>query len=112
MTQTLAGYEEDIEMSNALRIFGNEDFNLIYPDRNPKDIPIVQGPFLKAKESFDNLNISEISDVYIQSIDRPRSPDGVGSNNWAVAGNKTVTGKPMLANDPHLALAYLPYGTK
>ena len=105
MTQTLAGYEEDIEMSNALRIFGNEDFNLIYPDRNPKDIPIVQGPFLKAKESFDNLNISEISDVYIQSIDRPRSPDGVGSNNWAVAGNKTVTGKPMLANDPHLGLS-------
>lgn len=25
-----------------------------------------------------------------------------GSNNWAVAGSKTVSGKPMLCNDPHL----------
>jgi penicillin amidase len=26
----------------------------------------------------------------------------VGSNAWAIAGNRTVGGKPMLANDPHL----------
>jgi penicillin amidase len=31
----------------------------------------------------------------------PRSA-GQGSNNWAVAGSRTATGKPMLANDPHL----------
>ena len=29
--------------------------------------------------------------------------DGVGSNAWAVAGARTNTGKPLLANDPHLA---------
>ena len=28
---------------------------------------------------------------------------GIGSNSWAVAGEHTVTGKPLLANDPHLA---------
>jgi len=28
-----------------------------------------------------------------------------GSNNWVVAGEKTATGKPLLANDPHLSLA-------
>lgn len=27
-----------------------------------------------------------------------------GSNNWAVAGSKSTTGKPMLASDPHLNL--------
>ncbi|HET7182204.1 MAG TPA: penicillin acylase family protein, partial [Candidatus Limnocylindrales bacterium] len=27
---------------------------------------------------------------------------GVGSNNWVVAGSKTLSGKPLLANDPHL----------
>ncbi|MBD0825574.1 penicillin acylase family protein, partial [Aestuariibaculum marinum] len=27
-----------------------------------------------------------------------------GSNNWVVAGNKTKSGKPLLANDPHLSL--------
>ncbi len=27
-----------------------------------------------------------------------------GSNNWVLAGNRTATGKPLLANDPHLSL--------
>ncbi len=31
------------------------------------------------------------------------SGGGVGSNAWAVAGAHTTTGKPLLANDPHLA---------
>mgnify|MGYP000381977068 FL=1 len=31
--------------------------------------------------------------------------EGRGSNNWVVAGTHTTTGKPLLANDPHLALS-------
>ena len=30
---------------------------------------------------------------------------GVGSNSWVVAGSRTTTGKPLLANDPHLAVS-------
>lgn len=30
--------------------------------------------------------------------------EGVGSNNWVVSGRRTVSGKPILANDPHLGL--------
>ncbi len=33
------------------------------------------------------------------------SLDGLGSNNWVVDGRKTPSGKPMLANDPHLGLS-------
>ena len=29
--------------------------------------------------------------------------EGIGSNNWVVDGTRTASGKPMLANDPHLA---------
>jgi penicillin amidase len=32
------------------------------------------------------------------------SGDGVGSNNWVVAGEHTETGMPLLANDPHLSI--------
>ena len=32
-------------------------------------------------------------------------PEGAGSNNWVVAGSRTVSGKPLLANDPHLGLS-------
>ncbi len=28
-----------------------------------------------------------------------------GSNNWVVAGSRSVTGKPLLANDPHITMA-------
>ncbi len=28
---------------------------------------------------------------------------GIGSNSWVVAGSRTTTGRPLLANDPHLA---------
>ncbi|HXF68565.1 MAG TPA: penicillin acylase family protein [Thermoflexus sp.] len=30
-------------------------------------------------------------------------PDS-GSNNWVVAGSRSITGKPLLANDPHLSI--------
>ncbi|MEU9982060.1 penicillin acylase family protein [Streptomyces sp. NPDC050856] len=31
------------------------------------------------------------------------SGNGIGSNSWVVSGKYTTTGKPLLANDPHLA---------
>ncbi|WP_017905125.1 penicillin acylase family protein [Pseudomonas asplenii] len=34
----------------------------------------------------------------------PSNVEGVGSNNWVIAGDHTVSGKPILANDPHLRL--------
>ncbi len=30
--------------------------------------------------------------------------EGIGSNNWAIAGGLTASGMPILANDPHLAI--------
>ncbi len=32
----------------------------------------------------------------------PRLPKGQGSNNWVVSGRRSVTGSPLLANDPHI----------
>lgn len=31
--------------------------------------------------------------------------DGKGSNNWVIAGERTASGKPIVANDPHLGLS-------
>ena len=31
--------------------------------------------------------------------------EGVGSNNWVLSGERTTTGRPLLANDPHLKLS-------
>ncbi len=50
------------------------------------------------------------SDTRLQtaSITNPFHPTddvAMASNNWAVAGSKTATGKPILCNDPHLKLS-------
>lgn len=45
--------------------------------------------------------------VYANSFSRPETAveDGaIGSNNWAISGKHTASGKPILCNDPHLAL--------
>lgn len=34
----------------------------------------------------------------------PGAGEALGSNNWALAGSRTATGRPLLANDPHLGL--------
>ncbi|MCE2660115.1 MAG: penicillin acylase family protein [Rubrivivax sp.] len=35
----------------------------------------------------------------------PSGIEGVGSNNWVLAGSQSSTGRPLLANDPHLKLS-------
>ncbi|WP_282692956.1 penicillin acylase family protein [Streptomyces sp. CC208A] len=48
--------------------------------------------------------LSSLSDVLdgVPSLLGPNG-NGIGSNSWVVAGNLTTSGKPLLANDPHLA---------
>lgn len=41
----------------------------------------------------------------VASIAPPSYVDGMGSNNWVVGGTLSETGKPLLANDPHLGLS-------
>ncbi len=38
----------------------------------------------------------------------PGLPAVTGSNNWVVSGSKTASGRPFLANDPHLQINRLP----
>lgn len=41
----------------------------------------------------------------VAGIAPPSLIDGAGSNNWVVSGARSETGKPLLANDPHLGLS-------
>lgn len=40
--------------------------------------------------------------------DGPFDPPNMGSNNWAVAGSRTASGKPLYCNDPHVPLIPAP----
>jgi penicillin amidase len=46
-------------------------------------------------------DVSRITDL-LEPWLGPDGP-GIGSNSWVVSGEHTTTGKPLLANDPHLA---------
>jgi penicillin amidase len=46
-------------------------------------------------------DLAALADI-VDSLD-VAPPLGGGSNNWVVSGARSITGKPLLANDPHLA---------
>jgi penicillin amidase len=50
---------------------------------------------------------SQLSGLYKVLDDVPEAVgvngNGIGSNSWVVKGTHTITGKPLLANDPHLS---------
>jgi penicillin amidase len=73
----------------------------------PGDKPIVATDFAAL---YRGLKLESHAATRSSALDRmlaaapPSGVEGVGSNNWVVAGSHTTTGKPLLANDPHLKL--------
>ena len=108
MAQTLASRYDDLEATNSLRNFGNETFQFLYPEWNPKQRPIIP-----AGTSWSYLRGVQVDTQRVIKTLRPgdlgalpeRPDEGIGSNNWAVAGSRTKSGYAMLAGDPHLSLS-------
>lgn len=106
MAQTLNMGDKDLEMTNALKLFGKETLDLLYPDREPKTDPIVDntGNWKFNPIKLDSIPMA-VPDEYISMKKLPGSDPTTGSNNWAVSGSKTATGSPILCGDPHLNLS-------
>ncbi len=105
MAKTLNIGDKDFEMTNALKLFGKESLEILYPDNEHVGDPIVDNPNgWKSKPlSIDNVPLALPKDfVQIKPLEQPSSD--IGSNNWAVSGSKTASGSPILCNDPHLEL--------
>lgn len=105
MAKTLNTGERDLEMTNALKLFGKETIELLFPDNEGVADPIVdrtnQWDFKPQK--IDSVELAIPTQlVHVKPFEK--SPPDIGSNNWAVSGIKTVTGAPILCNDPHLEL--------
>lgn len=104
MAKTLNISEKDFEMTNALKLFGRETLELLYPDNEHVGDPIVDNPtgWKFQPVSLDGDSVSAEALVNLTPMEKS-SPE-IGSNNWAVSGTKTATGSPILCNDPHLEL--------
>lgn len=106
MTKMLAGGDSDLEYTNALRKFGKERFDLLYPDFFDINDPVIPKEHdwstLKNVHPTPNPNKELPLDSIAETMDKPHPNNG--SNNWAVSGEKSYSGNPILANDPHLGL--------
>lgn len=87
----------------------------------PEDLPVIL-PELQLQANKDAntqteadreiIPVSAIAPA-LESINKPiaaleqligSTGTGIGSNSWVISGKRTTTGKPLLANDPHLGV--------
>jgi penicillin G amidase len=105
MADLLTGTTYDMELGWVLRNLGVDYLEQWYPDHNPFPQAAIQPSAFLGSTEQPRSNID--FDRYLPWFKRPVPQDstqGLGSNNWAVHGSKSETGKPLLANDPHLPL--------
>lgn len=113
LSYDLAGHDDDPEFTNARSVFSITDFEQLYPDVQDSLKPIVPNtpeyPYpstaaydLRAPASVDSIYFTYRNDTITNLLPKPDKDNG--SNNWAVGGGKTTSGKPILCNDPHLGL--------
>jgi penicillin amidase len=85
-----------------------------YPGEKPAtavDLPAlyaqlgVYAPEASKKAAALSATNSPVAQWSAQWVNDMGVLDGKGSNNWVVAGTHTASGKPLLANDPHLGLS-------
>jgi penicillin amidase len=63
-----------------------------YPESQPLSVPVAASAGPALARLADDLAAFAAA-----------APSAGGSNNWAIAGSRTASGRPLLANDPHLA---------
>jgi penicillin amidase len=104
MVENLTGYDEDLENTNALALFGKETFDLLFPEQLPGIDPTIP---TDGRWNFKPVPLPKADNNYPLLLNyepvAKTDPDN-GSNNWAVAPSKSATGNALLANDPHLGL--------
>lgn len=104
MNNMLSRGERDLEHTNALKKWGRDVFEILYPER-----PGVVDPVIPVGTTFDFEPIKvEKPDVTFPlfftdpTIENP-DPDN-GSNSFVVNGEKTANGRVILTNEPDLSL--------
>ncbi|MBM2715756.1 penicillin acylase family protein, partial [Mesorhizobium caraganae] len=74
----------------------------VISDRVLRDFQLARCPVTFSKERLDcSLEEAGLWTVVVPSGEVARSSFDEGSNNWAISAEKTTTGRPILALDPH-----------
>ena len=96
-------------MSSDLSIERVEQLYPAYPEDHPVIVPADQTASISApvaaipKAAIPALVSAGIAANEIWAL-TGGGFEGIGSNNWVIGGSLTDSGKPLLANDPHLSI--------
>ena len=105
----------DLQLTNTRDFLGYDLFDKLYTNQQDSLDPIIPKGTAFAKPSILPVKPAGSDLAYLKKQDpnlavnkisaSPEAPDkNNGSNNWAVAGSKTKSGRPILCSDPHLGL--------
>lgn len=104
----------EIERAILLATFTPEEMEDLFPpypyDRHPLIAPEYTYPEEDIQNPTPEVNWEEIAPLAwrlnrtLRRVQENLNLDGLdlGSNSWAISGQLSATGKPLLANDPHL----------
>jgi penicillin amidase len=98
-----SNWDAELLRSRLLAKYGDERgaqiINALWP-AYPSNHPII----VPTGVAWQNLGESAITEAADLRALMQTGNDGIGSNNWVIAGSRTTTGKPLLANDMHLGI--------
>ncbi|WP_396613026.1 penicillin acylase family protein [Haloferax sp. S1W] len=115
----LSGSFSDLRRATAVSRLGPNASEL-YPAQLDHDVPIVRNSSNSDAASFSPESVAVGAGVDTSAsvagdfealaswTDAYDKDPAFGSNNWVVSGEHTASGKPLLANDPHLSLTVPP----
>jgi penicillin amidase len=92
-----SNWQREIARARLVAILGAEQARLIAPTDPPQAFAPVPGLDLTAITP-------KIFEGYAAAT-RPLAPPTIESNDWVIGGALSASGKPLLANDPHRAIA-------
>ena len=105
MAHEMSGsWKPEIVFGAVLEYFGEEKLSELIPN-SEYDFPTIASENQKKLTSVYSEVLNQ--ETVLRNLFGDYSAD-IGSNSWVVAGKKTDTGKPYLANDPHLAFSQPP----
>ncbi len=104
----------DLQLTNTRDYLGYDLFDQLYTNQQDSLDPIIPIGTAYAEPSIVPVKPMSSDMVYLKKtqqvdiakvVETPEAPDpNNGSNNWAVGGTMTKSGRPILASDPHLGL--------
>jgi penicillin amidase len=103
MAKMLTGTERDRENTALVELLGQNLFRELYPEQNLLSDPVIPAPYELSNSNLDS--VKNLISLGPAPVNDNRSPKNIGSNNWAVSGERTESGLPILCNDPHLRLS-------